>query len=510
VGAAPTSAKLQVAGSLGMAKGAEFFAGDDVVMELPKTARLMSFPKDALTGPTTPSGYVVSQPSDTIWDASIPTNNRNAWALFDKTFVEKTGEAAPHFIRSGTSDTHYNISSGEYTGSNSKGGISGDWVSIKLPHKIQVQSVNYWRRQQTTRQVIDATVLGSTDGTNWTYVGSWRNADFSSIVTNFPMNTSKYYDHLACVFERINGTSGYVNFHELEFLGYQEYDDEATGVDVVHRSIPNKPGQQHLEVYWDAGDINSYSFANSSNVYDLSGNGVKGTLESGVGFDTEYNAFTFPGTTTNETIYNSSFSTSGGDYVHSVSMWFKAASLSSSFVDNLYFFGTLATNEASFLKIDHTRIIWDTTNENVTFPVTIATDQWYHLAMTYEGGGLKNCRLYLNGLGQTHDSLSSNTINIPTTTTLYLAQHINSGNKSFDGSIANFRLYGKALNTDQVRELYEYDAPRFGHRQNVVALHKGNLGVGVAHPTSRFEVAGADGLQEFPPKAMTLWVRDVY
>jgi hypothetical protein len=36
-----------------------------------------------------------------------------------------------------------------------------------------------------------------------------------------------------------------------------------------------------------------------------------------------------------------------------------------------------------------------------------------------------------------------------------------------------------------------------------VALHKGNLGVGVLHPTSRFEVAGADGLQEFPPKAMT-------
>jgi hypothetical protein len=31
----------------------------------------------------------------------------------------------------------------------------------------------------------------------------------------------------------------------------------------------------------------------------------------------------------------------------------------------------------------------------------------------------------------------------------------------------------------------------------------GNVGVGVAHPTSRFEVAGADGLQEYPPKAMT-------
>jgi hypothetical protein len=71
------------------------------------------------------------------------------------------------------------------------------------------------------------------------------------------------------------------------------------------------------------------------------------------------------------------------------------------------------------------------------------------------------------------------------------------------GSIANFRLFSKALNADQVRELYEYDAPRFGHRTNVVALHKGNLGVGVTAPTSRFEVAGREDLQEYPPKAMT-------
>jgi hypothetical protein len=69
--------------------------------------------------------------------------------------------------------------------------------------------------------------------------------------------------------------------------------------------------------------------------------------------------------------------------------------------------------------------------------------------------------------------------------------------------MANARVYSKALSADQVRELYEYDAPRFGHRQNLVSLHKGNLGVGVAHPTSRFEVAGADGIQEYPPKAMT-------
>ena len=64
-----------------------------------------------------------------------------------------------------------------------------------------------------------------------------------------------------------------------------------------------------------------------------------------------------------------------------------------------------------------------------------------------------------------------------------------------DGSIANFRLFSKALSADQVKELYAYDAVRFGHRaSNSVSVHKGNLGVGVTAPTSRFEVAPADGV----------------
>jgi hypothetical protein len=516
VGAAPTSAKLQVAGSLGMAKGAEFFAGDDVVMELPKTARLMSFPKDALTGYTTPSGYVVSQPSDTMWDSSVPTNNRNAWALFDKTFVEKTGEAAPHFTVSGSSDRNYN-SSGEYTGSNSLGGISGDWVSIKLPHKIQVQSVNYWRRFATTRQVLDATVLGSTDGTNWTSVGSWRNADFSSIVTNFPMNTSKYYDHLACVFERINGTDGYVNFHELEFLGYQEYDDEATGVDVVHRSIPNKPGQQHLEVYWDANDSNSYSFADSSNVYDLSGNGVTATISGANGFNAKYNSWILNNNLVD--YISSTLSHDTGAWMHSVSTWMYRYSTTSTNQQNVFQFGTTTTSAGCAARFEWISNQWMIRyyfmGNDVIFYLpghAKSFENWIHITATYDGGsdsGVANGsyglarKLYVNGVPcEVQSSSSPGSLNLGTTSsTFYLGHRPSAG--SLIGEVANARVYSKALSAEQVRELYEYDAPRFGHRQNLVALHKGNLGVGVAHPTSRFEVAGADGLQEYPPKAMS-------
>jgi hypothetical protein len=500
VGAAPTSAKLQVAGSLGMAKGAEFFAGDDVVMELPKHDRpLTKYPEvSASDTNVTTTGLVQIWAGYTSTASSSGVNDGGRLA-YDGIF----NTVNPWISASGT----YETTGGTATNSDSFESISGSFLKLKLPNKIRLSHVCMYNRDSaSTKAPKNGIIWGSEDGgSTFSQIRTFSNLDPTRAVKHtLNINSTSRYDVLVVQITAMqvpgSGTYDQVAIQELEYYGYEEGD---TSVDVVHRSIPNKPGQQHLEVYWDANDSNSYSFANSSNVYDLSGSGVTGTLESGVGFDAEYSAFTFPGGATDETIYNSSFSTSGGDYVHSVSMWFKAASLSSSFVDILYFFGTLATNEASFLKIDHTGIMWDTTNEKVTFPVTIATDQWYHLAMTYEGGGLKNCRVYLNGLGQTHDSSSTNTINIPTTSALYLALHINSTNKSFDGSIANFRLYSKALNADQVRELYEYDAERFGHRQNLVALHKGNLGVGVAHPTSRFEVAGADGLQEYPPKAMT-------
>jgi hypothetical protein len=80
----------------------------------------------------------------------------------------------------------------------------------------------------------------------------------------------------------------------------------------------------------------------------------------------------------------------------------------------------------------------------------------------------------------------------------------NNSTNRFTGDVANFRFFSNALNAEQVKELYAYDAVRFGHRaSNSVSVHKGNLGVGVAAPTSRFEVAPADGVFEYPPQAMT-------
>jgi len=92
-------------------------------------------------------------------------------------------------------------------------------------------------------------------------------------------------------------------------------------------------------------------------------------------------------------------------------------------------------------------------------------------------------------------------LGIPTSAqVVYLGYGYGGAATSPEATYGSFRMYNKALNADQIRELYEYDAPRFGHRQNLVSLHKGNLGVGVSHPTSRFEIAGDERIQEYPPR----------
>ena len=87
------------------------------------------------------------------------------------------------------------------------------------------------------------------------------------------------------------GGSGWLTMEEIEYYATEEGD---VSTDSTWTSVLNKPGTQHLEVYWDGADSNSYPGAGTE-VFDLSGNGVTGTLSGTNGFDTEYNAFTFDG-----------------------------------------------------------------------------------------------------------------------------------------------------------------------------------------------------------------------
>jgi hypothetical protein len=509
VGAAPTSAKLQVAGSLGMAKGSEFFAGDDVVMELPKHDRpLTKYPEVAMTANSS-GGYV----------ASASTTYNNNGAVYPA-FAGDDGTTT-WLSQDGAFDT-----TSPYAANSSASTFDGEqceWIQLQLPKAVKVSYFKIIPRSTAggtnaapEDQTKSGSLYGSNDGTNFVKIGDYGDLDYGGasgqLVQTVHMNAKHYYTYL-----RLTCTARYGNYNnqqwvgigELELYGYEEGD---TSVDVVHRSIPNKPGQQHLEVYWDANDSNSYSFADSSNVYDLSGNGVKGTLTNNVTFDSVHNGWITTSTTASG--ITGSFSVSGGDWVHSISYWVKVRALPPSSVDYLFGFASAAAYNsiAHYIKPDGTLVTGAWTLDYPTSDFTIPVGEWFHVTTTYQGGGFSpnvNAKTYINGeLKHMGTNLSSGTdgtaLGIPTSAqVVYFGYGYGGAATSPEATYGSLRMYNKVLNADQVRELYEYDAPRFGHRQNLVSLHKGNLGIGVNYPNSRFEIAGADGVQEFPPKAMT-------
>ena len=490
VGAAPTSAKLQVAGSLGMAKGAEFFAGDDVVMDLPKHDRpLTKYPEVAMTAATT-AGYTVS------------ASNFNSTYYPYKAFNGLKGGNSSD-VGWYTGGSYYTGTSNTYVGTErlSSETVLGEWITIELPKPIKLKETHLWTQFNYVHVPKGGVFYGKRNASDtWTRLYSYTEQYIPDRHTPqvHVINEIRYFKYFAYVAtERYDLSSG-ISVGEWELYGTEEGD---TSVDVVHRSIPNKPGQQHLEVYWDANDSNSYSFADSSNVYDLSGSGVTGTLESGMGFDTEYNAFTFDGTQNAK--ITGSITNQSGDWTHSTSFWVKIDTLK-----NVHFY-QIGPETTSY---DTTAFYYNTSGyfqtsisgggANTRGYASLMKDRWYHIVVVKKANAQDD--IYLNSQKLSGSYTSGTQLSLPQNTSIIIGHRpADSGVDPLDGSISNFRLFGKALNADQVRELYEYDAPRFGHRQNLVALHKGNLGVGVAHPTSRFEVAGNETLQEYPPKAMT-------
>jgi hypothetical protein len=497
VGAAPTSAKLQVAGSLGMAKGSEFFAGDDVVMELPKHDRpLVKYPEVAMTAATT-SGYTASA-------SRYVSGYYPPYRAFNELKGGSINDVGWHTgteLAGGISD--YRGTNNAFVGTErlSSETVLGEWITIELPNPIKLVETHLWTQYNYAHVPKGGVFYGKRNASDtWTQLYSYTG---QSIADRYnpqvhTINETRYFKYFAYVAtERYLSGSG-ISVGEWELYGTEEGD---TSVDVVHRSIPNKPGQQHLEVYWDANDSGSYSFADSTKVYDLSGNGVTGTITGTNGFDSEYNAWVFDGSGD----YISGTQGLGtGQPVHSQSVWFKRNGVTGTY-QYINIIGTSSGGtQAGFVLYNNGVTLQTSSYGNDIKTIDTVEGQWYHAVLVHTGGDWtsSNTLTYVNGELATVTSVSkSYTFNL-TGTTVTLGTNT-SGTQGFNGSIANFRLFGKALNADQVRELYEYDAPRFGHRQNVVSLHKGNLGVGVAHPTSRFEVAGADGIQEYPPKAMT-------
>jgi len=77
---------------------------------------------------------------------------------------------------------------------------------------------------------------------------------------------------------------------------------------------------------------------------------------------------------------------------------------------------------------------------------------------------------------------------------------------SFEGKVANFRVYNKCIKEDQALELWDAQKDQFGLAKSSMTFYKGRVGIGTTEPQAALTVADEVAIPksgEFPPGPMT-------
>jgi hypothetical protein len=406
-------------------------------------------------------------------------------------------------------------SSNVFTGAPS-GEQNGPWLKIELPKAIKLShsKIYRWHASGYDTRLKDGYIYGSNDDSTYTRLvrlnnlgTSWDQYTGATINVNATEHYKYYVLHVREIYQTDNTSataSPYVTLGEWELYGYEE---GSGSLDTTLKSVYNVPATTgtQLEVYYDAKGESTVQ----SPIPDLSPNtntgavsGHSPTLDSTDGID----SFKFNGSS--QYVTGAHGLTTGSDPVHTISLWFKRIAKVGQFeyLVQLGQGGTSHQQSAIFLHDD--KIAHGHWGGGVYHTDVITDNVWYHIAATYTGGNtsdLSTHKIYVNGVEIGIDAYSSDGPLVLTGTALTLGRNedaLGSPGGYFNGSIANFRLYSKALNADQVKELYDYQKDYFLGSKSQVTLYKGHLGVGVTEPSGQLELAGDERIQEYPPGPM--------
>ena len=452
------------------------------------------------------SEHVVSGSYDGVHDLFNETavNNLDTWG------AGWQGTSGAYSTSTGEHSTYVTGGTTQGTGARLASNVpNGEWVSLKTPNaikldniKIRSRNANDWYGQFPT----DFQIWGSNDGTTWSHVKTFTGqaAAARSTLHTYIVNSAIFYNRHALVVTKIPGTAstivvstGHAHFSISE-LRFNANEEGGGSLDTTLKSVFNVPATTgtQLEVYYDG-----QNYTSGTTVNDLSPNTNNGTLNSGVGFDSTYKAFTFDGT---DDYIRATIPGVSGDYIHSISMWVKFTAMNDMVLEISG--PTRQTNSVIGVYIDGDgTLAYFFYDNDARYHTNLLVNQWYHIGLTYSGSGKRN--VYINGI-EPRFKTSYGDLTQPLTLaggTLTIGNTIDLGANAFNGSIANFRFYSKVLSADQIKELYDYQKDYFLGSKSQVTLYKGHLGVGVTEPSGQLELAGDERIQEYPPMAMTGW-----
>jgi hypothetical protein len=490
VGTSIPTESLDVVGNMNLqqvSNTASIKLNSNVVTEFPRSKKLIKYPRVALTSAALNSAY------ENGYRVTFSNENTayRAWEAFDANPGDDVGW---HSQGPGAS-AEYNGTGGLYSGTSRLATETelGEWLGLELPEAIKLIDVNMVSQSYSpTTNTIDNFVVYAKkqSGDTWTSLGVFTGvaaAQNSAAGVTVNVDANDYYKFFAIVATKRDsaGVGTGVSIRDLAFFGVPEYDPEAHGTDVVVKSVPNVPNTDWLEVYYDAKDLEDGAV---TSVEDLSPNSNGGLPSDSPQISN--GAFVFDGV--NDYIYNSqSGYTSGNTYTGSA--WIKKTSNTNGCV---FQFGN-GSNGNSFGifyyggTIDYVRAYvfgYALANSNSG---SIPWNEWIHVTGVYSD---KTATLYINGI-KVATNTGSTDITIPSTPYLTIGAQTDNTNTPytgtyFTGSIANFRLFNRALTTDEIWQLYAYQKEYFGHGDLGMTLKAGRLGIGTSEPRAMLDVRG--------------------
>jgi hypothetical protein len=470
----------------------------NVVTEFPRSKKLIKYPRVALG--TNASPYSGLGSGSTVSGYTIKASGEYDLNLLASKAFTGTNDANEVDAWLSSSAAYSSNTPVANSATLTKFGQQGSWLEIKLPNKIKLSSTRIFsRRRHITERNDTADIWASNTGTDGDWVKlvtiNFNNTYTDTIPVVADIDTPTYYQYFAIQITRINWSGTYANIGEWELFGTPEYDPEAHGTDVTVKSYPNVPNTDWLEVYYDGQDYTADTdFDQANEVLDKSGNNLNGSQTGGVGFDTTYKAFTFDGV--NQTITLSDVGISGGQAL-SMSGWLKVNSAGEVARMGI---GTYTAARCMYFTVGNSvsaYYIVCNAHNNV-YAGTFIPNTWIHVNMVYTGaaylGGYisgTTLLLYINGKLQTPSTPAAGTtpLNLPSPCPLRLGRGIDGGYKA--GSIANFRLFNRALTSDEIYQLYAYQKEDFGHSTNNMTLKAGRLGIGTSEPRAALDVRGS-------------------
>ena len=418
------------------------------------------------------------------------------FAVFNK-YTHDTNVTGPQDRMWWSSINAFTGNPGVFNGDTSKniGGYTGVGLKIEMPYSILCNRIDLYPRNpygypQYTQNPRAFKFIASKDNEFWDLLHEETNfVDRGGTAHPFHINTTQYYKYFAIVVTGV-GNSTLVSIVDLQYFGTREqgqsvlHDGQLTltkSLNVPRIGPPldadDTPRRDRLVVEYNTSTNPTFEGA----VRDTSGRGNDAMLYNGASYSAIRKELVFDGS--NDYARSVRLNNTGGDYIHSVSWWFKTDITTSAIGTNEDVmwhlgdaWGARICSYASFYD-NRLYLAWHTYNINCA-TTNIKQLQWNHACVTYTGGGssLTSRKFYLNGQLEpaTLDNTEGTLLNLPANTLLTLGARKPTATNTFastyfDGRISDFKLYDTALTAEEARTLY--DMGRNGSVANPQPLH---------------------------------------